>query len=72
MKYVPDPHRIEVISDDVVRMMKSKTPAEKIALVGTANRTGRLLMAAGIRILHPDWTEEQVQQEIILRMNHPS
>jgi hypothetical protein len=37
-------------------------------MIGAANRTARLLAAAGIRYQHPDWTEDQVNIEVIRRV----
>lgn len=58
----------DVIDDDLAAVLRAKTPAEKIAMVDAANRTARLLAAAGVRHLHPEWTEEQVQTEAIRRV----
>jgi hypothetical protein len=41
---------------------------EKVAMIAAANRTARLLAAAGIRYQHPDWNDEQVQAEVIRRV----
>ena len=60
--------RFDVIDDDLAAVLRTKTPAEKVAMVDAANRTARLLAAAGIRHLHPDWTDEQVQAEVIRRV----
>ena len=44
------------------------TPAERVEMIAAANRTARLLAAAGIRHHHPDWSEERVQAEVIRRV----
>ena len=62
------PLRIEAIDDDLVDALRDKTPAERIQMIGAANRTARLLAAAGIRYQHPDWTDEQVHVEVIRRV----
>jgi hypothetical protein len=58
----------DVIDDDLAAVLRTKTPAEKIAMVDAENRTARLLAAAGVRYHHPDWTVEQVQAEVIRRV----
>jgi hypothetical protein len=63
------PRQIEVIDDDLADVLRTKTPAEKIAMVAAANRTARLLAAAGIRFVHPEWDELQVQAEVIKRVS---
>lgn len=60
--------RIEVIDDDLADALRDKSPAERIQMIGAANQTARLLAAAGIRYQHPDWTEEQVNIEVIRRV----
>jgi hypothetical protein len=62
------PLRIETIDEDVVNALRGKSPAERIQMIGAANRTARLLAAAGIRYQHPDWPEEQVKAEVIRRV----
>jgi len=62
------PVRIEVIDDDLAEVLRGKSPAERIEIIGAANRTARILAAAGVRFQHPDWTEEQVRVEVIKRV----
>ena len=62
------PSRIEAIDDDLVNALRDKSPAERIQMIGAANRTARLLAAAGVRYQHPDWPEEQVNAEVIRRV----
>jgi len=60
--------RIEAIDDELVNALRDKSSAERIQMIGAANRTARLLAAAGIRYQNPDWTEEQVNVEVIRRV----
>ena len=62
------PLRIEAIDDDLVNALRNKSPAERIQMIGAANRTARLLAAAGVRYQHPEWSEEQVNIEVIRRV----
>ncbi len=59
---------IEIIDDDLPQFLRDKTPAERVQMIGAANRTARLLAAAGIRYQHPDWNEKQVHAEAIKRV----
>lgn len=61
---------VEYMDRELVEMLHSKTTAEKIAMVGAAHRTMRLLVASGIRSKHPEWTEEEVLAEINRRIFH--
>ena len=40
------------------------TPEQKLEASFNLYWTARELKAAGLRMLHPDWTEEQVQEEV--------
>ncbi len=62
------PPHIEVLDDEMVAVLRNKTPAQKIAMVAAAHRTARMLARAGVRHLHPDWSEEQIQLEVLRRM----
>ena len=65
-----DDGQIEVVDQAVADMMRLKSPAEKVALVGAAHRMAKRLLAAGIRRNHADWTEEQIQAEVCRRLLH--
>ena len=43
---------------------KRMTPAEKLFLAARINRDARSLKAAGLRMLHPEWSEERVAAEV--------
>jgi hypothetical protein len=60
--------RIDVIDRASAAMLAAKTPAERFSMVAEAYRTARMLAAAGVRYLHPDWTESEVQCEVARRM----
>ncbi len=62
------PVRIEAIDNDLVNALRDKSPAERIQMIGAANRMARVLAAAGIRYQHPDWTEKQIHVEVIRRV----
>jgi hypothetical protein len=63
------PTQIESMDPALAAVLRTKTPAEKIEMVAAANRTARLLAAAGVRLLHPDWNESRVQAEVIRRVS---
>jgi hypothetical protein len=39
-------------------------------MVAEAYRTAHILAAAGVRYLHPDWTEPQIRSAVAKRMLH--
>jgi hypothetical protein len=60
--------RIERVDNDLARVLRTKSAAERVEMIAAANRTARVLAAAGIRFQHPDWNEEQVHAEVIRRV----
>ncbi len=68
MPFVPDPKRIEVVDEAVAAILRTKTPAEKVAMASAANRTARLMLQARIGDLNPTWTESEVKAEVARRM----
>ena len=67
-----DPRNIEVIDPAQAALLRQKTMAERIAMIGDSNRTARLLVAAGIRAQHPDWSDERVTNEVLRRVGSGS
>lgn len=66
------PRNIEVVDPEQAAVLRGKTIAERVAMVGAANRAARAMIAAGARSLHPEWTEQQVQAEVARRMTRGS
>jgi hypothetical protein len=64
-----DPRNIEVVEPELAAILRTKTPAERIEMIFAANRTARMLAAAGIRHQHPDWDESQVNREVVRRVS---
>ncbi|MEX2169872.1 MAG: hypothetical protein WD851_11225 [Pirellulales bacterium] len=64
-----DPRNIEVVDSDLAAILRTKKPAERIEMVFAANRTARMLAAGGIRYQHPEWSDEQVQHEVVRRVS---
>jgi hypothetical protein len=68
MNEVARPFRMERIDPDLAAVLRAKTPAQRVAMIAAANRTARLLAAAGVRYQHPHWSEEQIQDAVIRRV----
>lgn len=56
--------KFDVLDDTYAALLATKTPAEKVAMVGDAHETAIVLVAAGVRIRHPDFNEEQIKREV--------
>ena len=70
MRWRLDPGQIEVVDEDVAAILRQKTPAEKMTLMAAANRTGRMMVEAGVRMRNPGWADEQVRREVARMMSH--
>lgn len=40
------------------------TPSQKLKLLRDLQITARKLKASGLRMQHPDWSEEKIQQKV--------
>ena len=65
-----DDGQIEVVDPFVAKCLREKTFSERLEMVFDANRTMRLLIAGGVRTRNPDWSDEQIQQEVVRRILH--
>lgn len=63
-----DDGQIEVVDHAMAEILRTKTTAEKIAMVNEAHRTAKALIAAGIRRMNPHWTDAEIQIEVSRRL----
>ena len=64
--------RIEVIDRTYAAILAAKTPTERVAIIDDAYRTARVIVAAGARHRHPEWTDEQIAAEVAFRIANGS
>lgn len=62
--------RIEVIDRLYAAILAARTPAERAWMIKDCHRTARIMLAAGERLRHPDWTEDQIARAVSDRMLH--
>jgi hypothetical protein len=62
--------RIEIIDDKVAEVLRTKTDAERFAMIDRSWRFARQMIEAMIVHEHPDWSEDQVRREVVRRMSH--
>jgi hypothetical protein len=62
--------RVEVVDDDMARILRSKTGAERLAMASAMFASARRMIASHLAAEHPDWTDEQVQRETSRRISH--
>ncbi len=63
-----DASRIELPDEAIVAVLRTKTPAERLAMAFAANRTVRLRLEGHFRSHHPEWPNERISAEIAARM----
>jgi hypothetical protein len=54
---------LEAVHPVQLEGFKRMTPAQKLRMVAELYESGIGLRVAGLRITHPDWPEERLQQE---------
>ncbi|MFO7899231.1 MAG: hypothetical protein R6V58_09240 [Planctomycetota bacterium] len=47
-----------------IEILRGMTMEQRLRVAEALYRDARELRAAGVRMLHPDWTDEQVQEEV--------
>ena len=52
------------VTPEYVATLRRMTPAQKSRAAAALYWSARKLKAAGLRMQHPDWTEEKVQQKV--------
>jgi hypothetical protein len=62
------PLRIEVIDRVFAAILAAKTPAERAWMIGDCHRSARIMLAAGERDRHPNWSEQQVSLAVSKRI----
>jgi Rv0078B-related antitoxin len=65
-----DPRRIEVMDDKVAEILRQKSPAARLAIAAGMWRSARHMIHATVSQQHPDWSEEQINREVVRRLSH--
>jgi ABC-type transport system involved in cytochrome bd biosynthesis fused ATPase/permease subunit len=67
-----DRGQIEVIDDKIAEIMKTKSGQERLNMVWDAWTFFEKTIRAYLKNRHPEWTEEQIQKEVVRRVTHGS
>jgi hypothetical protein len=62
--------RFEMMEECMVPILQAKTPAERLAICFGMWRHARILVEAGVRHSHPQWTAEECNREVARRISH--
>jgi hypothetical protein len=61
---------IEVMDDDMARVIRSKSGAERLRIASGMYRSAREMLRSHLRAEHGDWDETRIQQEASRRLSH--
>lgn len=64
-----DPRNIEAVDPSQAAVFRSKSMPERVAMIAAANRTMRAMIAATTRAARPDWSDAEVEIEVVRRMS---
>lgn len=67
-----DPRRIEVVDEEVARVLRAKSGMDRLRLAHEAWRLARERLIAFLSAHHPEWNPEEVRREVAKRLAHGS
>ena len=59
---------VEVIDEQMASILRRQSGAEKLQRVDDMNNSARELIEASVRRMHPDFTDQDVSQEVARRI----
>lgn len=62
--------RLEVLSQEMVDVLRQKTGAERLAIASRLYSSARTMLLNHLRARHPEWTEHQIEREAAKRLSH--
>ncbi len=65
-----DKGQIEVVDDKIAEIIKTKSGMERLNMVWDAWIFFERRIKAYLKDIHPEWTEEQIQKEIVRRVTY--
>ena len=68
MNRADDKLRFEVVDDDMAKVLRRQTPAQRLASAHAMWRYAHHRLNTLLRRQHPEWTEAQVKSEMRRRM----
>jgi len=52
------------MTPEQIKIYRAMSPRDKLVLAAQFNASARDLKARGLRLLHPDWSEEEIQKKV--------
>ena len=65
-----DPRSVEIVNEEVARILRTKTGAERLKIAFGMYESARRMLTSMLTADHPDWSEEQVRKEVGRRLSH--
>ncbi|MBM4053279.1 MAG: hypothetical protein FJ264_01115 [Planctomycetes bacterium] len=65
-----DERNIEVIDDVMARVLREKTPQQRLAIAFGLWTSAKKQITNYLRSEHPDWDDRMVQREVAKRLSH--
>ncbi|MBN1346584.1 MAG: hypothetical protein JXQ73_28095 [Phycisphaerae bacterium] len=62
--------RIEVVDEDMARILRAKTGAERLKIANDMFVSARRMIVSMLRAEHPDWNDGQINRETARRLSH--
>lgn len=63
-----NPLQVDHIEPEMVRILREKTPAERLAIANGMWRSARDMLRNLLRAEHPDWSDDEVDAAVAQRM----
>ncbi|MFA6034197.1 MAG: hypothetical protein WC889_14960 [Myxococcota bacterium] len=63
---------IEVMDDDMARVLRTKSPAERLKIAGMLFNSAKKLISSSLRLQFPLWDEKTVAEETLARVSRGS
>ena len=67
-----DMRNIEVLEDEMVEVLKAKTPQERLKMAFDMWKMVRRQLECYLETTHKEWSKEKIQKEVARRMSHGS
>ncbi len=67
-----DMRNIEVLEDEMVEVLKAKTPQERLKMAFDMWKMVRRQLECYLETTHKEWNKEKIQKEVARRMSHGS
>ena len=64
------PTTIEVVDDEMARVLRAKTGAERLQIAFGLYSSARRMLLSALRAEHPDWDDDRIHREAARRLSH--